>query len=254
MPERRRAKRHVRKMDPATGEGGGSQPQVLEDEDGDSWMTKAQNNPQGLRVLVNELVASEIGRLLEAAVQPAAILEVPPDLACEIKHEGGSAWQSGPSFGSRLIDSPAAYVPEMLDAATDAIGLAKIAVLDEWLGFHDGRQARATRAESRYDVRAVDFGYAIGSPNWTAADLAGRPVPTAIQDTNGWLSRVSGDDVEQIAADVASISDGAIDEIVASIPAEWAVADEERKALANYLKERRSVMVILLEHRAGRAT
>src|SRR5437764_606414 len=93
LPERRRAKRHVRKMDSATlGEGGGSQAQVLEDEAGDAWMTKAQNNPQGLRVLVNELVATTMGRRLGAAVQPAAILEVPAELAAEVMHDGGAPW------------------------------------------------------------------------------------------------------------------------------------------------------------------
>ena len=253
LPERRQAKRHVRKMEAARGEGGGSQPQVLEDQAGDSWMTKAQNNPQGLRVLVNEFVAAAIGCHLKAAVPPAAVLEVPPELAVEVTHDGGAPWLSGPSFASRLIDSPAAYVPDMLDAATDPVGLAKVAVLDEWLGFHDGRQARATRVESKYDIRAVDFGHAIGSPNWTAADLDGRPIPTAIRDPNGWLGRVSGDDLEQIAADVQSVTDEDIDAAVESIPVEWAVTDEERKSLAKYLKDRRTVMVVLVEHRAGSA-
>jgi hypothetical protein len=238
-------------MDAALGEGGGSQPQVLEDQIGDAWMTKAQNNPQGLRVLVNEFVASAIGRRLLAAVQPAAVLEVPPELASEVKHDGGAPWLSGPSFASRLIDSPASYVPDMLDAALDLVGLAKVAVLDEWLGFNDGRQARATRVESRYDIRAVDFGHAIGSPNWTTADLDGRAIPTLIRDPNGWLGRVTGDDLEQMAADVQSVTDEDIDEVVRSIPVEWAVTDEERKSLSKYLMERRSVMVVLLEHRAG---
>ena len=38
------------------------------------------------------------------------------------------------------MDASAPYVPEMLAAAKDRVGLAKIAVLDAWLGHHDGRQ------------------------------------------------------------------------------------------------------------------
>lgn len=253
LPATRTAKRHVRKMDPAANEGGGSQPQVLEDDEGTFWMTKAQNNPQGLKVLVNELVAAALGQRLGAAVQPAAVLTVPNGIASEVHHEGGTPWLPGASFASRLMDSAAPYAPDMLSAASNHVALAKAAVLDTWLGINDGRQARATRNGSKYDVRAVDFGHSLGSPNWTAADLAAKPIPVSVADPNGWVAAVSGDELEQIAADVASVSDGDIDKIVALIPEEWGVTEEERKALAAYLKDRRSVMAVLVDKLAGSA-
>jgi len=254
LPVRRTAKRHVRKMDPSTGESGGSQPQVLQDEEaGTPWMTKAQNNPQGLRVLVNEYVAASLGQRLGAAVQPAAVLAVPAAVAADVHHEGGAAWQDGPSFASQLMDSAAPYAADMLAAASDRVSLAKVAVLDALLGQNDGRQARGTRDGSHFDVRAVDFGHALGNPQWSAVDLAARPVPTAIPDPNGWLGSVTPDELEEIAAAVASVSDAEIDELVESIPREWGVTQEEQNALAAYLKDRRSVMAVLVEALAGKA-
>jgi hypothetical protein len=216
-------------------------------------MTKAQNNPQGLRVLVNEYVSAGLGGRFGAAVQPAAVLDVPVAVAVDVHHEGGAAWQPGPSFASELMDSGAPYTPDMLAAASDRVGLAKAAVLDAWLGQNDGRQARATRDGSRFDVRAVDFGHALGSPHWSAADLAARPVPTAVPDPNGWLGSVTPDELEEIAADVASVSYAEIEALVASIPTEWGTTQEEQNALAAYLKDRRSVMAVLVEALAGRA-
>ncbi len=166
LPERRVAKRSVRKMDPGQNEGGGSEPQVLEDRDaGGFWMTKAQNNPQGQRVLVNEFVSAALGRRFGAAVQPAAVLDIPSDIAERIKHGSGAAWATGPSFASELMDKAAVYAPDMLADASDPVGLAKVPVLDTWIGINDGRQARGQRVDTKYDIRAVDFGHSLGNPN-----------------------------------------------------------------------------------------
>jgi hypothetical protein len=171
MPRVRTAKRHVRSMDAAQGEGGGSQPQVLQDSEGESWMVKAANNPQGLRVLVNEYVAAALGARLAAAVQEGAVVSVPAELAQSVTHSDGTHWTTDGAFGSRLLDSAAPYTSDMLPSAANAVALARTVGLDTWLGQHDGRQARAIRCGDGYEIRAVDFGHGLGPPNWTAADL-----------------------------------------------------------------------------------
>jgi hypothetical protein len=216
-------------------------------------MTKAQNNPQGLRVLVNEFVSAALGRRFGAAVQPASVLEVPQDVAQGITHGSGATWSAGPSFASELMDKAAVYAPAMLADARDRIGLAKVPVLDTWIGINDGRQARGLRVDNKYDIRAVDFGHSLGNPNWTAADLQGRLTPTAVNDPNGWLAAATADEREQIAADIESVTDEEIDTIVAAVPNEWGLTADERQTLAAYLKDRRTVLMAIVATMAGNA-
>ncbi len=59
---------------------GGAQAHMLTASDGHGYMVKFANNPQSVRVLANEWLASSIGRALGLTIPEPAILYVPPEL------------------------------------------------------------------------------------------------------------------------------------------------------------------------------
>jgi hypothetical protein len=61
---------HVRRLR------GGSQPQLIRASDGLYYVTKFQNNPQHVRVLANEMLATRLGKLLGLSVPSVASIEV----------------------------------------------------------------------------------------------------------------------------------------------------------------------------------
>src|SRR5271154_1483751 len=86
---------------------GGSQPQLMRCSDGKDYVVKFQNNPQGLRILANELLAALLAKALGLPVAESAIVNVP---ACLISGSdemfmelarGHTPYMPGLCFGSR---------------------------------------------------------------------------------------------------------------------------------------------------------
>ena len=57
---------------------GGSQSQLLRASDQQCYVTKFQNNPQHIRVLANEMLATRLGELLGLPMPRAAVIDVCP--------------------------------------------------------------------------------------------------------------------------------------------------------------------------------
>src|SRR5690348_10018023 len=64
------AQQHIRRMR------GGSQAHLMQASDGGYWIVKFQNNPQDIRVLANEFLASRIGRSLGLPMPEVNVIEV----------------------------------------------------------------------------------------------------------------------------------------------------------------------------------
>lgn len=88
---------------------GGSQPRLMRASDGHLYIVKLQDNPQGSRVLANELLASRLAQLAGLPVPQAEILELSPKLAGTLHFEtptGRRRIYPGLQVGSRLVISP----------------------------------------------------------------------------------------------------------------------------------------------------
>src|SRR5919109_5532348 len=101
---------------------GGAQSHMLTARDGHAYVVKFANNPQSVRVLANEWLASSIGRALGLTIPEPAILYVPAKLvesspSLVIRLSGSTLKCShGMAFGSRVIfgDDVFDYLPDSL--------------------------------------------------------------------------------------------------------------------------------------------
>ena len=55
---------------------GGAQSQLMRGSDGKFWVVKFQNNPQHLRVLANELIATRLAQAVGLSVPVSDVVEV----------------------------------------------------------------------------------------------------------------------------------------------------------------------------------
>ena len=239
-PIRVRLKRYVRDIDATRLEGGGSQPKVFAAEDETLWLVKAMNNPQGIRTLANELVGTSLARRIGGTVPRPAVCDLPTELATDVRFSSGQAWQAGPSFGSELLDSSWQPTHEMLERVINPGALLAVVAADTWLGQFDQRQARAVADEhGGYTIWAVDFGYSIGNPGWSAAELAQRGEPTGIHDPQGWVRLAPSGAASALRATIEGVLDTSLRALVGVIPPEWRVLPDESEALVSYLTVRR---------------
>ncbi len=230
-------KRHIRDLDPAH-EGGGSAAKILGDTEGNQWLVKAPNNPQGIRILANEYVAAALGARIGAFMQPGAVCMVYDEVASAMTLPTG-VWLAGAAFGSALADGTKPYLDSMAPEIRDRDQLLGAIALDTWLSQHDSRQARVRDAlGGGYDVIPVDFGHCIGPSNW--ADLAARPPIISVHDPNGWSTGVTAASVNAISDSIVGVTSGELQAIVSSIPDTWGVSEDERAGLIAFLVARRS--------------
>ncbi len=132
---------------------GGAQSHMLTANDGHAYVVKFANNPQSLRVLVNEWLGCSIGRALGLTIPEPAILYVPATLV-----------ESSPSLVIQVSNS----------TLKCSYGLA--------FGSRRGRGFRA---------HFIDFGFCFNAGEWNFPDTVLRGIyahKVVYQNVGGWQS------------------------------------------------------------------
>jgi hypothetical protein len=164
---------------------GGSQPHLLVGSDGGCYVTKFVNNPQHIRVLANEMFASQIAQRLGLPVAAPGVIDVPecfirktPELCMEVR-QGAFPCSAGKQLASRYLSDPARgqvydYLPdEELERVTNLADFPRILVLDKWAANCDGRQVVFTPdsiSNDRYSATFVDHGFCFNAGEWNFPD------------------------------------------------------------------------------------
>ncbi|MFZ0296765.1 MAG: HipA family kinase [Candidatus Sulfotelmatobacter sp.] len=217
---------------------GGAQAHLISASDGACYVTKFQNNPQHIRVLANEMFATNLGLALGLPMPRVEVIEVSDWL---IEHTeglrislGGAKipCRSGKQLGSLYVgfESPSMtldYLPrELLQSVRNLSDFARVLVLDKWTCNSDGRQAIFWKAlrRRRYSATFIDQGYCFNAGEWTLLDspLRGAYANNCVYEgVTGWeafepvLSRAEEMDVHTIRR------------CAADIPEEWYEGDRD---------------------------
>ncbi len=240
------AVQHVKRMR------GGSQSHLLRASDGGFYVTKFSNNPQHLRILANEMLASRLGQWLGLPMPNVAVIEVSDWLiehTAELCVEAAGLsvkCSSGRHLGSRypcdpLEDFVFDYLPErMFGRVKNATDFPRALVLDKWTGNCDGRQAVFSKKarKRQYDATFIDQGYCFNAGEWTFPDLALH----GVYYRNFVYAGVTGWDAFEPALTKAEEAD-VIDlwRCAESIPPEWYGWDSAAlEQLVETLQERRA--------------
>ena len=200
---------------------GGAQSHLMLGEDGNAWVVKFQNNPQHLRVLPNELLATRLAALVGLTVPACDVIEVSPWLierTAELEMDLGTRRERclpGLHFGSQLVGGlmpghVADYLPEpQLAEVRNLAEFAGALALDKWTCNANGRQALFHRKgrERRYAAAFIDQGFCFNAGEWRFIDAPLRGVYARNQVYSGvtgwesfepWLTRIEELDPQQI--------------------------------------------------------
>jgi hypothetical protein len=224
------AVQHVRRMR------GGAQAHLMRAEDGHFYVVKFQNNPQHLRVLANELLATRLAERVGLPVPVTEIVRVEEWLIantlelCVDMSGLSSRCKPGLQFGARYVCDPAEgqvfdYLPEtMLPRVRNLNAFAGMLVVDKWLGNANGRQAVYWKKahERKYTATFIDQGYCFNAGEWNFPDSALRGVYSrnvVYQHVSGW------DSFEPWLTRVENFDPATVLEIAGDIPPAWTGPD-----------------------------
>ena len=193
---------------------GGAQSQLMLGADGKLWVVKFQNNPQHLRVLANELIATRLAQAAGLTVPATDVVEVTEwliantrDMHIELPRGQSEKYRAGLQFGSQFIGGQLPgpvvdYLPEQqLDEVRNLQEFAGMLALDKWTGNCNGRQAvfDRKRRERKYRATFIDQGFCFNAGEWTFPDTPLRGVyarnrvyagVTGWKSFEPWLSRM----------------------------------------------------------------
>jgi hypothetical protein len=212
---------------------GGSQSRLVLADDGNLWIVKFKNNPQHLRVLANELIATQIAEAIGLSVPVSGIVEVSQsiietnpsqymDLGPKRRELCSSGLQFGSQFAggmiSRQVDEYLA--DEQLLNARNLEQFAGVLAFDKWTGNTDYRQVvyRRNGVERGYSAVFIDQGGCFNLGEWTFQDAPLKGVfaqQCAYSAVTGWES------FEPWLSRVEQFDPTLLWEIAEAVPREW---------------------------------
>lgn len=211
---------------------GGAQSHLMYADDGRYYIVKFQNNPQHVRVLANELLATRIAERIGLPVPITELIEVSSWLienTPELRIRTGSSsvpCQHGLALAIRFVIEPLEgtvfdYLPAaVLDRVRNLNDFAGMLALDKWTCNTNGRQAvfwKKTR-DKKYTATFIDQGYCFNAGDWDFPDSPLRgvyPRNEVYAGVNGWES------FEPWLSRIENFDPRVLWEIAESVPPEW---------------------------------
>jgi|HubBroStandDraft_6_1064221.scaffolds.fasta_scaffold00378_8 hypothetical protein len=214
---------------------GGAQAHMMRCADEGYYIVKFQNNPQGVRILVNELLGTRLAARLGLPMPGVAVVEVreetiahTEDLVMQLGR-GRAPCKPGLQFGSRYPGSPTElavydFLPDdQLRAVVNLQDFCGMLVFDKWTCNTNGRQAIFFRppGESRYQAQMIDQGFCFNAGDWNFPDAPLRGLYArhrvyesvrGIESFEPWLRRIENE---------TKMTEDVLDEIYREIPPEW---------------------------------
>jgi len=226
---------------------GGAQAQLMRCEDEAFYVVKFQNNPQGTRVLANELLGTRLAARLGLPVPAAAVVEVRENLIAQTEDlviqlpRGRARCAPGRQFGSRFPVAPAETVvfdflpDEQLRSATNLADFCGMLVFDKWTCNTNGRQtlflqqlggghvaadsSAGEKTATPYNTLMIDQGFCFNAGEWNFPDAPLRGLyarnrvyeaVTGMESFLPWLDRLE-----------KQMTERSLDEITKQIPPAW---------------------------------
>ncbi|MGC2421773.1 MAG: HipA family kinase [Candidatus Acidiferrales bacterium] len=247
---------------------GGSQPKLMRCSDGKYYVVKFQNNPEGVKTLANELLATLMAERLDLPVPEPAIVEVHPDLVrytgelvIEQRHGSvrcrpglcfGSLYGNGESSPANPSDACNALPESQLAKVHNLSDFLGMLVFDEWIGNTDTRQTIFIRNHSLrhpYRVLMIDEGLCFNGTEWNFPDAPRRGLyPHRAVYANVWGMEAFGLWLMRLDR---YMNRDVLDRAAEEIPPEWYPGDADSLArlLARLDERRKKIRDLLLSTR-----
>ena len=211
---------------------GGAQAHLMRCANGGYYVVKFQNNPQGLRILANELLATRLARRIGLPSPEPEVVEVRDELIAHTEDlviqlgRGRALCTAGKQFGSRYPGEPANTVvydflpDEQLRTVENLDDFCGVFVFDKWTCNTNGRQAifYRKRGEEAYSAQMIDHGFCFNACEWNFPDAPLR----GLYARHRVYERVRGPEAfEKWIARVERLSTEELGDECGEIPPEW---------------------------------
>jgi hypothetical protein len=239
--------------------GGASLPQFFEIEGVGLAAVKFLQNPQGPRVLANELIGFGLASLLGLEHPNVGIVEIETKIlsggSLLVNVEGEQyLFEPGLHFYSQWLSDVDILNPldlEKIGVSQNPDMLSGVVLLDLLLDNWDRKPTNInlllTRERGRQRLKLIDLGLAFGGPLWTLGNLQPHPQfgyfpplnePLRYKNLSLLLKTIKKEDFTPYLSRLEYVTRASLETIIKGIPDAWEITSEERLGLLNCIMER----------------
>lgn len=219
---------------------GGSRPFLVIGSNGLRYWCKPPTNGQNRLVPVAERVAGQIGNRLGVAVCDVELVDL--SLIAGTRLADGREVPNEIAHGSREVEKTLEQRhASHMDDDDNASRFAGFLVLCNLLGGTDHQWLTVQAEDNAY--YSHDHGHYFGGPDWTPENLRTRRNADLVDIPNVARNQIDPAALSNILGELENLEDQSIVEIIAGVPGEWPISDEELDALANYVACRRDLVI-----------
>ena len=231
-------------------------------DDANYYVVKFQNNPQHVRVLANDFMASRLAERIGLPAARAEIIDVDawliehtPELNIQLAGRTVRC-EPGLQFASRDVIDPAEgnvfdYLPEpALAQVRNLKEFAGMLLIDKWTCNANGRQAAFWKKprERKYTATFIDQGYCFNAAEWNFPDAPLRGIYLR-NEVYEWVRE--WDDFEPWLTRLEELDPNLIGEIAGQIPPEWYDQDGDAldKLVTDLVRRRAKIRLLIDDFR-----
>ena len=228
---------------------GVTRPELFKADDNCPYVVKLENNRMGPQVLVNEYIAKEIGSKLKLCFPDSGLIYLSQEAKSNLESRLNKKINRGPHFASRFISHSAFLTPGNITKAINRRDMAGVLFFDHLFHnvdrTHNRRNLLIRREEGGLRIYAIDHSHLFYRGRW---DLSTLEHLAEIITVNS--SRIYGlllnrylipQDFAPYVTRFGELTDEAILQIIAAIPREWQVTNQQQAALVRYIIRRRQL-------------
>jgi len=241
---------------------GATRPQRFRGEDGQNYIVKFAENPDGPRVLATELIVAGLAPLVGAPCPEGVIVQVPealvldqPDLVASLCRTPSGGLHFGSKEVPNVSDGLArGFAARFAKKVVNGHELPALVTLDAWTRNADrssfGNTLAADVGKGHIRVVGVDHADCFATSRWRAAGLR-----SLVGSWSGDVDR----EVAQLILDydpfnnalgrLATVTEGMLRQIVAQVPLAWGLDTDDQDAIVQFLVGQRDAVPQLLAAR-----
>lgn len=229
--------------------GSGSKAQLILFDNGCLYVVKFKGNLQGFRVLINELIASRLGRLLGVPVGEFTEVRVPqpfinfePDMD---KYPFIGGLQFGSLYYENAVACPFGTMLEEINK-NNPLDFALMIVFDHLINNWDrsshGDNVLYIKDNNSASLVLIDHGHAFGGPDWTIESLKKWMLP--VEPLYGNFYRriapyiTKGVFLEPLER-IEKLQRAELESIMVDVPLEWRLSEPEKEVMIDFIMIRK---------------
>ena len=223
-----------------------SHPQIILFDNGNKYLVKFKNNPQGDKMLMREYVATMLAQQLGTPAAPCEIVYIPESFIFETEHNQYK-FEYGNQFASLYIENCMGLwlYPEKNQIQNRHI-LAGMIVFDFWLRNKDRDESNILLqpvGQSEYYIHMIDHGNCYPSKK-ALLELLADPSELELSEVHKWCLSMVNDKTEftYFLQKIINLKDELIWDFIHSIPNDWNISDIEKKEFYKNIVEAKQVL------------